>query len=109
MLRLRLRHIESHPDIVFERGSAPFLKKSGEHGMLGPQSAEELAEAASFLLGLECILSLVRDERPDEARWEDSVKATVARACDAEDFDDVVAMAETAAARIAAHLDTPTA
>ena len=109
VLRMRLRHIESHPDIVFESGSAPFLKKLGEHGMLESQSAGELAEAANFLQGLECILSLTNDGKPDEAQWEDPVKATVARACDAEEFGDVVAKAKEAAARIAAHLDTPTA
>ena len=108
-LRLRLRHIESHPDIAFEGGSAPFLKKSGERGILEPQSAEELAEAASFLLGVECILSLANDGKTDETQWEDSVKATVARALDAEDFDEVVTMAEERAARIAAHLDAPAA
>ena len=109
VLGMRLRHIESHPDIVSESGSAPFLKKSGEHGLLEPQSGEELAEAANFLLGLECALSLAKDGKTDETQWEDPVKATVARACDAEDFDDVVAKAEKAAARIAAHLDAPTA
>ena len=109
VLRMRLRHIESHPDIVFESGSAPFLKKLGEHGMLESQSAGQLAEAANFLQGLECILSLTNDGKPDEAQWEDPVKATVARACDAEEFGDVVAKAKEAAARIAAHLDTPTA
>ena len=106
---MRLRHSESHPDIVLESGSAPFLKRSGEHGILEPQSAEELAEAASFLLGVECILSLAKDGKADETQWEDSVKATVARACDAKDFDDVVAKAEESAARIAAHLDAPAA
>ena len=109
LLRIRLRHVESNPDIVFESGSAAFLKKSGENGILESQSAEELAEAANFLLGLECVLSLAKDGTPDETQWEDSVKATVARACDAEEFGDVVAKAEQAAARIAAHLDTPTA
>ena len=109
MLRMRLRHIESHPDIVFESGSAPFLKKLGERGILESQSAEALAEAANFLLGLECILSLTNDGKPDEAQWEDPVKATVARACDAEEFGDVVAKARAAAALIAAHLDTQTA
>ena len=108
-LRIRLRHIETHPDIVLDSGPAPLLTKSGEHGLLEPQTAEELAEAANFLLGLECILSLVQDRKPDEAQREDSVKATVARACDAKDFDDVVAKAEESAARIAAHLDTPAA
>ena len=108
-LRLRLRHIESHPDIVLDSGLVPFLTKSGERGLIDPQTAEELAKAANFLLGLECILSLVQDGKPDEAPWEDSVKATVARACDAKDFDDVVAMAEESAARIAAHPDTPAA
>ena len=108
-LRLRLRHIESHPDIVLDSGLARLLTKSGERGLLEPKTAEELAKAANFLLGLECILSLVQDGKPDEAQWEDSVKATVARACDANDFDDVVAMAEESAARIAAHLDTPAA
>ena len=108
-LRMRLRHVEHHPDIALESDAAPILKKSGEYGIPEPQTAEALAEAANFLLGLECILSLVNDGKPNGTPLEDSVKTTVGRGCDAEEFDDVVAKAEEMAARVAAHLDAPMA
>ena len=102
-LGLRLQHGGSHPDMTGGDGPAVLLKKAGERGILAPQTAEELAGAASFLLGLECALSLVKGDRSGET-WDDSVEATVARACDARDFEDVVAKAREAAARIAAYL-----
>ena len=102
-LGLRLQHGGSHPDIAGADGPAALLKKAGERGILAPQTAEELASAGNFLLGLECALSLVKGDRSGET-WDDSVEATVARACDARDFEDVVAKAEEAAARIAAYL-----
>ncbi len=101
-LALRLHDGKSHPDMLGEDGSAAVFKKAGEHGILESQVAEELAEAASFLLGLECVLSLVNGGQDGEAQWESGVKATVARACDARDFEEVVARAKTAASRIAA-------
>ena len=104
VLALRLQHGESHPDMAGGHGPVEVLKKAGECGILESRTAEELVEAASFLMGLECVLSLVKDERADEAHWEDSVEATVVRACDARDFEDVVAKAKEAAARIAAYL-----
>ena len=101
-LGLRLQYGESHPDMAGGDGPAAVLKKAGEVGILESETAEELAEAAGFLLGLECILSLVDGGEAGETPWEDAVKATVARACDARDFEEVVAKAEKAAARIAA-------
>ena len=103
VLGLRLQYGGSHPEIAGGDGPVEVLKKAGECGVLDPQTAGELAEAGRFLLGLECVLSLVKDERADEAHWEDPVKATVARACDVRDFEDVVAKAKEAAARIAAY------
>ena len=106
-LRMRLRHVEDHPDIALDSDPAPILKKSGEHGILEPQTAEALAEAANFLPGLDCTLSLVKDGKPEGTPLEDSVKATVVRAYDAQEFDDVVAKAEETVARVAAHLAAP--
>ena len=104
-----LRHVDKHPDIAFDSDPATIPKQLGEHGIIEPQTAEALAAAANFLLGLECVLSLVKDGKPDGTPLEDSVKATVVRACDAEEFNDVVAKAEEAAARVAAHLAAPMA
>ncbi len=104
VLGLRLQYGGSHPEISGGDGPVEVLKKAGECGILESQTAEDLAEAASFLMGLECVLSLVKGEGAGEAHWEDPVKATVARACDAGDFEEVVAKAEEAAARIAAYL-----
>ncbi len=102
-LGLRLQYGESHPDMAGGDGPAAVLKKAGEVGILESQTAEELAGAAGFLLGVECVLSLVNGGQAGEAHWEDAVKATVARACDARDFEEVVAKAKDAAARIAAY------
>ena len=102
-LGLRLQYGESHPDVAGGDGPAAVLKKAGEAGILESGTAEELAEAAGFLLGVECVLSLVDGGEARETPWEDAVKATVARACDAGDFEEVVAKAEKAAARIAAY------
>ena len=102
-LGLRLLHGENHTEIAGSEGPVEVLKKAGECGILDRQTAEGLASAGSFLLGLECALSLVEGEGAGAAQWEDSVQATVARACDAEDFEDVVAKAKEAAARIAAY------
>ena len=104
VLGLRLQYGESHPDIAGGHGPVEVLKKAGDCGVLESRTAEELAEAASFLMGLECVLSLVKGERSGEGPWDDSVEATVARACDARDFEEVVAKAKEAAARIAAYL-----
>ncbi len=101
-LGLRLQYGESHPDMTGGDGPAAAFRKAGEHGMLESQTAEALAEAAEFLLGVECVLSLAKGEQAGEAHWEDAVKATVARACDAGDFEEVVAKAEAATACIAA-------
>jgi len=107
VLGLRLQYGGSHPEIAGGDGPVEVLKKAGECGVLDPQTAEELAEAGRFLLGLECVLSLVKHdrsgERADETPWDEPVEATVARACDAGDFEEVVAKAEEAAARIAAY------
>ena len=100
-LRLRLQHIEGHTDIVAADGTVRLLKELGDRGMLEPELSEALAEAGSFLLGLECALSLGQSEPMDDARLEDSVKATVARACDVASFEDVVARASAAASCIA--------
>ena len=102
-LGLRLQYGGSHPDLAGADGPAAVLKKAGECGLLDPQAAEELASAGNFLLGLECVLSLVKGEPAGEAHWEESVEATVARACDAGNFEEVVAQAKEAAARIATY------
>ena len=101
---LRLKYGGSHPEIAGGDGPVEVLKKAGECGILESRTAEELAEAASFLTGLECVLSLVKGEQAGEVHWEDPIKATVARACGAGDFEEVVAKAAAAAARIAAYL-----
>ena len=85
-------------------GPAAVLKKAGDCAILDSQTAEDLAAAGDFLLGLECALSLVKGDQSGETPWNDSVEATVARACDAKDFEDVVLKAKEAAARIAAYL-----
>ena len=103
VLGLRLQYGGSHPEIAGGHGPAAVLKKAGDCGVLDPQAAEELAAAGNFLLGLECVLSLVEGERAGETHWEEPVEATVARACDAADFSEVVAKAKEAAARIAAY------
>lgn len=108
-LCMRLRHVESHPDIVLESSPVQLVRTLGKQGILESQFAEEIAEAGDFLLGLECALSLVKDGKTDEAQWDDSVKATLARACDGDDIEDVLARAEKAAARIAGYLDTSAA
>ena len=102
-LGLRLQYGDSHPEISGGDGAVAVLKKAGECGILDSGTARELASAGTFLRGLECALSLVAGERASEADWEDSVQATVAKACDAKDLEDVVAKAREAATRIAAH------
>ncbi len=106
VLCMRLRHIESHPDITLESSPVQLVRTMGERGILESQVAEEIAEAADFLLGLECALSLVKDGKTDETQWDGPVRATLARACDGGDIEDILANAEKAAARIAGHLDT---
>lgn len=103
-LGLRLQYGGSHPDMAGGDGPTAVLKKAGDCAILDSQTAEDLAAAGDFLLGLECALSLVKGDQSGETPWNDSVEATVARACDARDFEDVVLKAKEAAARIAAYL-----
>ncbi len=100
VLDVRRRHCGAHPDLAGGDGPVALLKKAGERGLLPSQTAEELAGAAKFLLGLECALSLVNGG--GETLGESPVGATLARACDARDFEEVLAKAQAAAAGIAA-------
>ena len=85
---LELRHAAENP-VILAGSTTAALRKLGEAGVLPWQTADELVQAGEFYGRLQGLLRLTVGTMRDESRFSHDLRAALARAGDALDFDDL--------------------
>ena len=85
---LQLRHAADNPDVL-STNSIQALRNLAAAGCLDAGDARILIEAARFWAGLQAMLRLTSGEDFDDASASQGLRAVLARAAGAEDFDDL--------------------
>jgi glutamate-ammonia-ligase adenylyltransferase len=85
---LQLRHAAEHPDVL-STNTLEAIERLAAAGCLDAKSAETLCDGVRFWQGLQAMLRLTVGEEFDEASATDGLRALLARAGGAEDFDDL--------------------
>ncbi len=83
---LQLRHAHSHPDVLAE-GTGPALANLRDAGVLDPDEAATLLDAARLMRRVQGLLRLTAGEDFDEATAPEGVKGQLAQACGVADFE----------------------
>jgi [glutamine synthetase] adenylyltransferase / [glutamine synthetase]-adenylyl-L-tyrosine phosphorylase len=95
---LQLRHAAAHPDVLSTNTLDAFERLAAAR-CLEAETAETLCDGARFWQGLQSMLRLTVGEEFDEASATDGLRALLARAGGADDFDDLKRhIAQTSAA-----------
>lgn len=102
---LQLRHASDVPEIL-AGDTASVLKIAGERGLIDRQAAEELAEATALWRNLQGILRLTIEGGFAEDNAAPALKAVIAPACGAVDFDALKQTMRMTAAQTVAHYET---
>ncbi len=85
---LQLRHAADNPDVL-STNTGQALRNLANAGCLDPGDAQSLIEAAQFWAGLQAMLRLTSGEDFDDASASQGLRAVLARAAGAEDFEDL--------------------
>ncbi|MCZ6861731.1 MAG: bifunctional [glutamine synthetase] adenylyltransferase/[glutamine synthetase]-adenylyl-L-tyrosine phosphorylase [Alphaproteobacteria bacterium] len=85
---LQLRHAADHRDVL-SANTGQALRNLTAAGCLDPGDAQILTEAAQFWAGLQAMLRLTSGEGFDEASASQGLRAVLARAAGADDFEDL--------------------
>ena len=102
---LQLRHA-AETEAVLAGDPASVFAAAGDHGLIEPETARELADAATLWRNLHGILSLtVEEERFVEATAPPALLAVIERACDVTGIDSLKESMRETAARTAGHYD----
>ena len=86
-------------------GTVSVFEAAGGEGLIEPETARELAEAATLWHNLHGILSLTVEERFVEATAPPALLAVVERACDMTGIDSLKEAMRETTARTASHYD----
>ena len=101
---LQLSHA-AETDGVLAGDSAAVFEAAGSHGLIEPEAAQELADAATLWRNLHGILSLTVEEGFVEATAPPALLAVIERACDVTNIDSLKEAMRETAARTAGHYD----
>ena len=85
---LQLREAADHPEVL-STNTGQALRKLAEAGCLDTGDAQTLIEAAGFWAGLQAMLRLTAGEDFDDASASQGLRALLARAAGAQDFEDL--------------------
>ncbi len=101
---LQLLHASQNEDILTGTTVSVF-EAAGNRGLIEPETARELADAATLWHNLHGILSLTVEERFVEATAPPALLAVIERACDMTGIDSLKEAMRETTARTAAHYD----
>ena len=101
---LQVQHAGAAGDALAGDSVAVF-EAAGSRGLIEPETARELADAATFWHNLHGILSLTVEERFVEATAPPALLAVIGRACAMSDVDSLKETMRETAARTAGHYD----
>ena len=101
---LQLLHAAEIEDIL-AGDSVSVFEAAGSHGLIEPETARELADAATLWNNLHGILSLTVEDRFVEATAPPALLAVIERACDMTGIDSLKEAMRETTARTAIHYD----
>ncbi len=101
---LELRHAAEHPDVL-SANTADAFTRLRDAGLLDPAVADRLADAARLWQRIQAMLRLSVADRFTPETATEGLRAALARAAGADDFDTLLARMETVAAAVTAAYD----
>jgi glutamate-ammonia-ligase adenylyltransferase len=96
---LQLQHAATHPDVC-QTGTQDAFRALADAGLVDPGEADELIAATRLMRQVQGLLRLMAGDDVDEDQAPDGLKAQLAHACGARDFDDLRARVLETAARV---------